>query len=87
MPRLGTAAGRAGEEGEPEGERLAGAGPSAAEHVAPGEEFGRVAPWIGKGSVTPWAVRVFVRAAGMSRASKDSTAGSAGVMVSGSENS
>ncbi len=50
-------------------------------------EFGRVAPWIGKGSVTPCAARVFSSAAGMSRSAKASTEGSAGVTVSGRANS
>ncbi len=41
LPRLGAAAGRAGQEGEPEGERLAGAGAPASEDVAPGEGVGQ----------------------------------------------
>ncbi|CAM5579601.1 hypothetical protein SBADM41S_10801 [Streptomyces badius] len=53
----------------------------------PASEFGRVAPWIGKGSVTPCAARVFSSAAGMSRSAKASTDGSAGVTVSGRANS
>ncbi len=53
----------------------------------PASEFGRVAPWIGKGSVTPCAARVFSSAAGMSRSAKASTEGSAGVTVSGRANS
>ncbi len=46
-----------------------------------------MAPWIGKGSVTPSEVRVLSKPAGMSSSSNASTAGSAGVMVSGSVNS
>ncbi|SDC43732.1 hypothetical protein F558DRAFT_01879 [Streptomyces sp. AmelKG-A3] len=53
----------------------------------PASEFGRVAPWIGNGSVTPCAARVLSSAAGMSSSSNSSTAGSAGVRVSGRANS
>ncbi|GGZ74788.1 hypothetical protein GCM10010344_47310 [Streptomyces bluensis] len=46
-----------------------------------------MAAWMGKGVVTPCAVRVFSSPAGMSRPAKSSTAGSAGVVLSGSRNS
>ena len=53
----------------------------------PASEFGRVAAWIGNGTVTPSAVERRQQPAGMSSSAKASTAGRAGVMVTGSANS
>ncbi len=53
----------------------------------PASEFGRVAAWIGNGAVTPSRVSVASSAAGMSSSPKVSTAGSAGVVLTGSANS
>ncbi|CAM5361299.1 hypothetical protein SNARM312S_08285 [Streptomyces narbonensis] len=53
----------------------------------PAREFGRVAAWIGNGSVTPCSPRIRRRPSGMSRSEKEATAGSAGVTVSGGVNS
>ncbi len=53
----------------------------------PASEFGRVAAWIGNGVVTPWRVSTDSSAFGMSSSSKDSTAGSAGVVLTGIANS
>ncbi len=53
----------------------------------PAREFGSVAAWIGKGSVTPWAARVFSSASGMSMSSNAGTGGRAGAIGSGMVNS
>ncbi len=53
----------------------------------PAREFGRVAAWIGNGTVTPCALSAASSSPGMSRSAKPSTAGSAGVTVLGSANS
>ena len=49
----------------------------------PASEFGRVAAWIGNGTVTPRPVSVFSSGAGSSSSANASTAGSAGVRVTG----
>ncbi len=53
----------------------------------PAREFGRVAAWIGNGSVTPWAARVFSSASGRSMSSKAGAGGSGGTTGSGMVNS
>ncbi len=53
----------------------------------PAREFGRVAAWIGNGSVTPWSLRAASMRAGRSSSAKVPTAGSAGVTVLGRANS
>ncbi len=53
----------------------------------PASEFGRVAAWIGNGTVTPSVASAALSLAGISSSPKVSAAGSAGVTVTGRANS
>ena len=58
------AAGQPGQQGEAEGEGLAGAGLGAAEDVWPASASGSTAAWTGVGTVMPWAARAATSSAG-----------------------
>ena len=85
---LGALSGGAGQQGQAEGEGLAGAGAPAAQDVPAreGVRQGR-APGSGTARSRPARSSAASSCAGMSRSANASTAGSAGVIVSGRANS